>query len=674
MAAEGRIREAAYGTWDSPISPELVSNAVLRFDAVSVHEATGKVYLTEMRPSESGRACIVEFDLSTGVQRDVLPAELSARSCVHGYGGGAVSVDQRLGRLIITDFKTHGVFSVDPASGVVESLIGGDPKVFFGDFDASLKDPNWVLAIQEDHRIAPTSNKVVAINISNKEFIVLAQGADFYTHPKFSPDGSSICWLQWNFPNMPWDSAELHVANFDDGALSEEYVVAGKQGNESIQQPRWNSDGTLLFCGDRTGYWQLYRHDPRTNKTLHINLPTLQNAEFAWPEFFLGSKSYACLTSNLVVAMYMLNGQFGMCLIDLLQQTCCDLDSSYTSPGFQTDALHRISGTEFVAIVSSEDGPMSLTVHRLSNAGSLVDVHCLKTVVAWDMLPPKEWISKPQFISFPRVGTAFTGNSHAIFWPPTTPFFQAPAGSLPPLIVSVHGGPTHDAKASLSMEIQYWTTRGFAWVDVNYAGSSGYGREYRELLKGNWGVIDAEDVVSCVHYLASRSIIDRSRVGIRGGSAGGYAVLRCMTEYPEVWAGGISLFGVCCLQTLEKTTHKFESRYLEGLLLPRSPVSAEEKERLYQERSPLYHAQQIKAPVLLLQGREDIVVPPDQAEMMESAIKEAIRERDNSMVPEDLVKVVIYEGEGHGFIKAHTLISQKAEEVAWWSKTLLRPT
>ncbi|KIV86651.1 hypothetical protein PV11_02250 [Exophiala sideris] len=668
MTVEESI-EAPYGTWESPISIDLVSSSAVRFDRVEVNETTGKVYLAESRPLENGRICIVEFDKDTAKSLDILPTQYNAKSLVHGYGGAAFTVDQTSGLIVFVDSSTNGILSLDPSLGDVRTLLAPTEDLFFGDFDINRKEPSWILAIQEDHRVKPIANSVVAINVSTKEVVTLAQGADFYTHPRFSPDGNMVCWLQWNFPHMPWDSVELHLAHFKDGSISEERVIAGGQGEVSVQQPRWNPNGTLLYCSDATGYWQLYQYDPASEKNILIKLPGLEQAEFAYAEVFLGSNTYACLTSNLVVAMYVRQGEYAVCLIDLEHSTYRDVDDTCAGTNIQTDSLRRISETEFVTIAAREDEPMTLKAHRVADSDSAMVSRTLSSSIPLEKLPTTKCFSKPQFMTFPRIGSEEGGESHAIFWPPQNPSYHAPAEFLPPLIVSVHGGPVHDAMASLSLDIQFWTSRGYAWVEVNYAGSTGYGRAYRELLKGNWGVVDVDDIVSCVKYLASQAMVDPSRIGIRGGSAGGYSVLQCMVKHPDTWAGGVSLYGVSCLSSLEKCTHKFESRYLEGLLLPRSAVSEEEKQRIYRERSPLYHAEKIRAPILLLQGKEDIVVPPDQATMMETAIKGSLQ-LEGKADPESMVKVVIFDGEGHGFSKTDTLRRQKVEELSWWSMTL----
>ncbi|RDW63957.1 putative dipeptidyl peptidase IV [Coleophoma crateriformis] len=649
---------AAFGSWKSPITTELLTAKSIGLSAVHAHASNGMVYYQEDRPAEAGRSTIVEYSPTQGA-REVLPKEYSASSGIHEYGGGEFCVGAD-GDVVVVDGNSNAVLSINPSSGVVRTVIEPNENLRWADFDVHPTDPKWILAVKEDHVPEPVENLLVAVNSETKETHVVARGADFYKYPRFSLDGKRICWVQWNHPDMPWTGTELYVADWHDGKIGEKQYVDGKAIQVAVDEPSWGRDGTLFYVSDATGYGQLYRLDPGAQSARHIQLKGLEDVEFSGRNPALGSRTFLSLSASTLVAAYTRNATNFMISIDLATETWKDLGLPLIA--VRKSALARVSDTRFAVIGGTAKAPVALYEVDLADPSSLKIIKSSMDIALSDA-----YFSEAQHISFPRVyGNDKTGTSHCLFTPPKNPEFEGLPGTLPPLIVSLHGGPTSHVAPGLALEIQYWTSRGYAWVDINYTGSSGYGRAYRDALNGKWGVADTDDSASCVSHLISAWLVDGSRIGIRGGSAGGYGVLQALCIYPDLWAGGVSEYGVSDVAALARDTHKFESHYLFKLLFENGTagISEEEIERVYRERSPLYHADQITAPVLLLQGTADKVVPPNQTLAMEKIIKERGGDVD--------VKVVMFEGEGHGFTKAENVKQAIEEEEKWWTKTLVR--
>ncbi|KAI9817845.1 MAG: hypothetical protein M1827_000964 [Pycnora praestabilis] len=647
------IRQTAtYGNWKSPITADLISGKSISLEGLSVNESNGKIYYLEGRPAEDGRSCIVEH--SDHGAKDILPKSFSARTQVHEYGGASFTVNAD-GDLIFADWETKGVFALNPANGDHHPIIEADPEVYYADFNAHPIQTHLVLAIREDHHSKSVENSVVVLNAKTKKVHQIAYGADFYSHPQFSPDGKKVCWTQWDHPDMPWIGTVLYIADWHDEKVVEATIVAGKAGIESVTEPRWGSDGTLFFGSDRSGYWQLYRLDKGMTEPRHIKLNGLEETEFTGPEWWFGK--YDSTRINKMIAMVTKNAASTLIIIDLAKDTFTNPNLPLILPLFHFDAVRRVSDTAFVVIASTATAPPAL---YYIDVETLPQMNVLRSSAQVDI--SSSLYSKAEHISFPRTyGEDKKGLAHALFLTPKNPEYEPPADKLPPLIVHIHGGPTLHTTPALNLELQYWTSRGYAIADVNYAGSTGYGRTYRELLDTKWGISDIADAASCVAYLASSGHIDPSRVGIVGGSAGGYAVLQALCVYPEIWAGGVSLYGISSLKALVEDTHKFESQYLFKLLFEPG-TSDDEKEKIYRDRSPLYHAGKITAPVLLLQGSEDKVVPPNQAREMEEIIKKNGGDAE----------VIVFEGEGHGFRQAANVKRSIEEEEKWWVRTLLR--
>ncbi|KAL2809427.1 Alpha/Beta hydrolase protein [Aspergillus granulosus] len=657
---------ARYGKWISSITADHLSSGSIHLEGVQTNPSTGQIYTLESRPAEDGRHAIVEILYPT-TTHDVLPAGFNAMGAIHEYGGGSFLICPD-GSLLFTDYPNNGVFLLNVDSGEVKSIVTPDPLVRFGDFHVYPGSYEWILAVRETHGSHDAEeNTIVAIHSLSGEVTTVAEGADFYQHPHFSPDGKYVCWIQWNHPDMPWTGSILHVATWESGKVlsGTSTVVSGQAGVESICQPRWGPQGSLFFVSDKTGIWQLYRWDGygQGREVEHIELKGLERAEFGSREPCLGNCTYALLDEDTLVASAVQNAMANLVKVDLRTNTWEDL--SLPLVDIQKNALAVLSPTSFAVIGSTRTTPQALYRVDITNKPSLTLLHNTTTLSVDPAL-----ISPAQHITFPRAhSTASTFSSqgithaHAIFNPPTNPSYDAPLNTLPPLLLWMHGGPTTHVTPALSLTVQYWTSRGYAYVSVNHVGSTGYGRAYRSALDGQWGVEDIADAASCVSYLSSSGLIDGSKVGIIGESAGGYAVLQALTNDPSLWTAGVSLYGISNLSGFASITHKFESRYIIGLVLgPGGEEWSEEKrEAVYRERSAVYFAEKVNAPLLLLQGDQDTIVPVGQAVQMKHVLKEQGKG----------VEMVLFEGEGHGWHKSETIRRSLQVTEEFWRRTLL---
>jgi dipeptidyl aminopeptidase/acylaminoacyl peptidase len=441
------------------------------------------------------------------------------------------------------------------------------------------------------------------------------EGPDFLAAPRLSPDGRSLAWLEWDHPDMPWDATRLRVAPLDaDGSVGASDLAAGGP-DESIVQPEWSPDGILHLVSDRSGWWNLYRlvDGPRLEPLAPLE------AEFADPSWVFDRSSYGFLSDGSIAAVGRSRGRDRLFHI-APGRLVGEVETPFTEfgglrVGPQTIVATAGSPTESGMIVALD--PSTLAPAGVLRRASPVAIH-------------PDWISVAESITFPSAGGRM---AHALFYGPRNPEAQAPDGELPPLLVVSHGGPTANAANMLDPSIQFLTSRGIAIVDVDYGGSTGYGREYRQALDGQWGIVDVDDCVAAATYLAARGEVDPDRLAIEGGSAGGYTTLAALA-FRDTFAAGISLFGIGDLETLARDTHKFESRYMDRLVGP-YPAMADR----YRERSPVHYLDQISCPVLVLQGLDDKVVPPAQAEAIVAALSA-------NGVPH---AYLAFEGEGHGF-------------------------
>ncbi len=581
-----------YGAWKSPITSELIvsKNISLGHPTLIGEHA----YWVESRPSEGGRQVIVRCT-PDGVTSDVTPPPFNVRTTVHEYGGRCTLIEGE--RAYFSNFADQRLYVQE---------IGGEPQPLTPEIAWRYADPvldrarNRLICVREDHSQEgiEATNTLVAIDLGDgSRQTVLVSGSNFYSNPRLSPDGSRLCWLSWEHPNLPWDGTELWVASLNtDGSVGEAELVAGGP-QESIFQPEWSPDGTLYFISDRSGWWNLYRW-------VGGEVVALQpmEAEFGLPQWVFGMATYGFESAESLVCAYTHSGRWQLARLDLGTKTLTPLDIPFTDT---RNNLHVSPGRAFF-VGGSPTQPSSVV--SLDLESGMTDVLRRSSEVSLDA----EYFSTPQAIEFPTENglTAF-----ANFYPPANRDFSAPAGELPPLLVLSHGGPTGSASTTFHLGTQYWTSRGFAVVDVNYGGSTGYGREYRMRLNGNWGVVDVDDCVNAARYLAEQGLVDPERLAIRGGSAGGYTTL-CALTFRDTFKAGASHFGIGDLEPFVHDTHKFESRYLDSLVGPYP-----EKADLYYQRSAINFTERISCPIILFQGLEDKIVPPSQSETMFDAVR-----------------------------------------------------
>jgi dipeptidyl aminopeptidase/acylaminoacyl peptidase len=602
------------------VTSELVVRALVRIDEVAV--ADGAVWWSEVRPEEGGRTQLVRWTERGGAE-DLLAEDANARTAVHEYGGGAWWV--QAGSLWYTDWRDQCLYRRTPDGEVRPVTPDSDPPRSVRWADGCVTPGGDVMAVvRERHPAGATSadvvNEIVLLPVDGGDPQVVVSGPDFVSDPRWSPDGALLSWLEWDHPDMPWDATRLRVTGRGQGQpASEATVVAGGPG-ESVFQPRWAADGSLWFASDRTGWWNLYRWTPEAGAEPVVEM----DAEIGRPQWVFGQSCYAFLDDGSVVFVYRRDGRdhVGLRRPDGTTQ---ELGLDYT----QCDSVQG-TGEGFVMVAGSPtQEPTVVRVRLAADAVGSVEV----------LRPPRDlgvgtgWWSAPEHVSFPTSGGR---TAHALFYPPRNPGCAGPDEERPPLLVFIHGGPTGSVRPVLRLELQYWTSRGFAVVDVDYGGSAGHGRAYREQLRGQWGVVDVDDCVAAARWLAAQGRVDADRLCIRGGSAGGFTTLAALA-FHDVFAAGASHFGVADLEALAQETHKFESRYLDSLVGPYP-----QRRDLYVERSPIHHVDSFDRPLAVFQGLEDKVVPPAQSEM----IVEALRAKD---VP---VAYLPFGGEQHGFRRA----------------------
>ena len=579
------------------------------------------IYWTESRPTEGGRSVLVRHT-ADGDRSEVAPAQFNVRSRVHEYGGGAYAV--RDGIVIFSHFANNRLYRLDPAKSETEPYpITPEADWRYADFVIDTPR-NRLLCVREDHSVSSAEpvNTIVAIPLDGQgEQQVLLSGSDFVASPRLSPDGSRLAWLSWNHPNMPWDGTELWVADLDSaGKPGNPRLVAGGP-NESVFQPEWSPGGTLHFVSERTGWWNLYR--AAADGEIEPLCP--MEAEFGVPQWVFGQSTYGFAGDDRLVCAYNQQGMWRLASLDIAKGQFDVLETPFTAIG-----QVRASGGKVVCVAGSPTEPLQIACLDLAS-GELETLRRSSEVTV-----DPGYVSIPEPIEFP------TGDglaSHAFFYRPANRDFAAPEDERPPLMVQSHGGPTASSDATFDLETQYWTSRGFAVLDVNYGGSTGYGRDYRERLKGRWGIVDVEDCANGARYLAERGEVDPERLIIRGWSASGYTTLAALT-FRDTFKAGASYFGISDLEALAKETHKFESRYLESLIGPYP-----ERRDAYLERSPIHHTERLSCPMILFQGLDDKVVPPNQAELMYGAVKA-------KGLP---VALITFEGEDHGFRKAENI-------------------
>ncbi len=642
-----------YGTWRSPIAAADIARSAIALNYAQVLDGTP--YWVESRPAEGGRYVIVTPAASgsatqaasgnpapgpSGAIVEKTSAEFNARTRVHEYGGRPYCVGHD--RIFFTHFTDQRLY-VQRAS---ESPVALTPEGYrYADFELD-RSGRSLLCVREDHTgSGEPRNTIVALDVSvTSRGDVRADGkggagtvlfgeSDFVAYPRQSRDGRRIAWIAWNHPDMPWDSTTLYVAERTPSGLAAVTAIAGGP-YESVVEPRWDADGALYFISDRSGWWNLYRwRDGRVEPVFSIE------AELASPLWTLGQSNYTLTGDGRAVVRYEVAARDRLAVVSLASGKVKELELPFVglaSIELQSPATVlaiATSATDEPAVVSID---LEIGSHRVLRAPGELKVDA-------------RYLSAAEPIEYPTAGGL---TAHAFFYPPTNAEFCAPQGERPPLIVKAHGGPTSHSKPELSLATQYWTSRGFALLDVNYGGSSGYGRPYRKRLEGQWGIVDVGDVVAGVKYLAESGRVDARRTAIRGGSAGGFTVLAALA-FHDVFQAGANYFGVSDLEALALDTHKFESRYLDRLVAP-----LPEGRAVYQARAPIRHLEAFRAPLITFQGAEDKVVPPSQSR----AIVAALQSRG---VPVDYIE---FEGEQHGFRKAESIVRSLEAELAFYGR------
>ena len=620
-------RAAPYGSWKSPITSDLIVAAAIKLGQIALDGE--EVFWTEMRPAEGGRYVVVRRS-PDGRTADVTPPPFNARTRVHEYGGGAAVVAD--GTIYFSNWEDQRIYRQDPGDRPRPITPEGALRYADGGID---RRRGRLICVREDHTVAGEPvNTLVRLDLGGGGAAhVLVSGNDFYASPRISPGGSQLAWLTWNHPNMPWDGTELWVGELRaDGSLGRTGRVAGGV-DESIFQPEWSPDGVLYFVSDRTGWWNLYRwRDGRVEPVIEME------AGFGRPQWLFGMSTYAFASAGRIICTYIGQGAWRLASLDVATGGLDLIETPYTEIEYVRAAPGRA-----VFLAGSPAEPTSVV--QLDLATGQLDVLRRFSQVA---VAPG-YLSSPRAIEFP---TESGLTAHAFFYAPKNVDYAAPPGERPPLLVLSHGGPTSARFGTLDPGIQYWTSRGIAVLDVNYGGSTGYGRAYRQRLEGQWGVVDVDDCVNGARYLAGQGEVDGDRLIIRGGSAGGYTTL-CALTFRHAFKAGASYYGVSDLEALAQEMHKFESRYLDRLVGPYP-----ERKDLYRERSPIHFTDRLSCPVIFFQGLEDQVVPPNQAESM----VEALRARG---LP---VAYVPFEGEQHGFRRAENIKRAFDAELYFYSR------
>ncbi|PUA29413.1 MAG: peptidase [Cellvibrio sp. 79] len=613
-----------YGHWPSPITPESLTAQSVR---ISDPQAVGdRLYWLETRPQEKGRNVLV-YEHS-GVRTTLFATPLSIRTRAQEYGGSSYLATEAF--IFFVQDSDQRIYQYD-IDFVRTKPLTPEGAFRYADFyfDAQRQ---CLLAVQEDY----TENShhpdasIVAIHLQTGAIKILAKGADFYSNPRVSPDGKNLSYLRWFHPQMPWDGTECVVAELDEQAnVLREKIIAGSV-TESIFQPQWSPAGDLFFVSDRNNWWNIYHWNGTGAEPIII-----LDAEFATPQWVFGMSTYGFLNENEIFCCYSQQGYWHLGIIDIHKKKLQSIDSDFRD----ISAVHCRNNTAYFVASSATTAPqlwafISAAIYPITLNNDPVST---------------DYISQSTPVTF---STRDGDSAHAFFYPPKNIEISPPHDSLPPLIIVCHGGPTGATETGLNLKIQFWTSRGFAVLDINYRGSTGYGRQYRDRLKNNWGITDVIDACSGVDYLIAQGLVDKNKIAIRGSSAGGYTVLAALT-FTNVFKAGASLYGIGDLEALAKDTHKFEVHYLDSL------VGAYPREQaIYQARSPIHHIEQLNCPVIFLQGLQDKVVPPAQAEAMVNALT----------AKGIYTEYVTFAEEAHGFRQAQTIQRALEAELAFYQK------
>ncbi len=620
-------RMSPYGSWKSPITSDLVASGLVGLGQIEAEDKD--IYWCEMRPSDEGRYVIVRHSPVEGTV-DINLSPFNARTRVHEYGGGSYKV---LGNeVFFTNFADQRIYKMKVGEKPVPLTLETELRHADFEFDNIRKR---LICVREDHREKGKEavNTIVSMNLEGKNFKTLVYGNDFYSSPRISPEGKYLAWLSWNHPHMPWDKTELWIGKLSqDGSLGKRIQI-NKNTNESVVQPSWSPEGILHFVSDRNNWWNIYCWKDGEVRNVYP-----EEAEFAEPPWIFAQSNYDFESQNRIICSFTQKGRDHIARLNTETGKLEVIKTPYT----YISSLH----TTYDCAVFIGGSPREATsIVRLDLKTFNTEVLKRSSRITVD----SGYLSQPKPIEFP---TEKGLTAYGIYYKPRNKDYTAPSGTLPPLLVSVHGGPTAAASPTLSLRVQFWTSRGFAVVEVNYGGSTGYGKEYRERLRGQWGIVDVDDSVNAAKYLVDTGEVDEEKLAISGGSAGGYTTINSLT-FRDVFKAGASYYGISDLETFVDDTHKFESRYLEFLVGPYPG-----RKDLYRQRSAINFLDKLHVPMILFQGLEDKIVPPNQAEL----IVEALRNRGKP------VAYLPFEGEQHGFRQAKNIRRSLEAELFFYSR------
>lgn len=618
-------KHVTYGFWPSDITAEQLSSASVRYAEPKIYQDT--IYWLESRPSEKGRSVLVQY--KNGQARDLLSNEFSLRTRAQEYGGACYAIG--LQQIFFVNDGDQAIYRADLQTQTSQRL---SPEGNFRYADLCLDaQHNRLLAVRETYSgDSHPATDIIALDILSGEINLLISGQDFYSNPRVSPSGNQLSFVTWNHPFMPWDSSYCVVCSLDEHGMPVSQTIVSGGENESVFQPQWTDDNQLIFVSDKSNWWNLYLWNGQTSDAIYP-----MNAEFATPQWVFGMSSYGFLDANHLLCSYTQQGQWHLAKINWREKTLQKIETD------SCDISNIACGNGQAAWIGATPFRTSSIYYWQDNSIKVLTKHSHTTA--------SDDISKAIAIKFP---TANQQQAYGFFYPPTNSQIESNSNEAPPLIVICHGGPTGACETGLNLKIQFWTNRGFAVVDVNYRGSTGYGRQFRDSLKHQWGVADVEDVCAAVDYLIEKGWASNNIKIIRGSSAGGFTVLAALT-FTNKFSLGCSLYGIGDLEALAKDTHKFEARYLDSLVGPYP-----ETREVYLQRSPIHQSDKLNCPVIIFQGLQDKVVPPNQAEAMVNALKQ-------KNIP---VEYVTFADEGHGFRQSDNIKILYEKELAFYQQFL----
>ena len=614
-----------YGTWESLITSEMLVGGAVRLGEIVTDG--DDVWWAESRPDEGGRTVIVRNG------KDQTDKKTNVRTLVHEYGGSAWWV--RNGTLVYSQYFDQRLYRRDKSGDSIPLTPESETQQSYRYADGRItNNEDWYVCVRETHTSSDEepSNEIVAVPLDGSQQIrVLVSGPDFVSSPRVSKEGDQIAWVQWNHPNMPWDDTQLCIASLEEMVLSNQKVTKSKA--ESFFQPEWDDQGNLHVVSDRNNWWNLFRVDQSTNEIDLTSLTDIE-AEIGLPQWVFGQSRYAFVGDEIWF---------------VYREAGIDKLATLSSNG-QFEQI-KIDATEIESVTNYQDGIVA-TVSSWKAESSVMFINSEEVrplSKTRDLDIGESWFPVPETFTYQ---TSDSEKAHALFYSPTNPEYEIHENENPPLIVLAHGGPTGSARRQLQLSIAYWTSRGFGVADVDYRGSTGYGRLYRNSLRNSWGLADVEDCVAVAKHLVAQKKVDKNRLAIKGGSAGGFTVLAALT-FHDTFTAGASRYGIADLAILAKDTHKFESRYLDRLV-----GKWPEDEEIYKQRSPIHHIEQLSTPMVILQGSEDPIVPPNQAHLMAKKLKE-------NDIPHALIE---FSDEGHGFRKAPNITKAIESELAFFAQ------